>query len=78
MKVYNQDFVEYMRGIVTKGGSTTLSIIMGLGNDTNPNSLKYKRKRLNLDETVEQITESVSSSLRQSRAQKQRMSEMKQ
>ena len=46
--------MDYMKGIVTKGGTSTLALgSLGSGNQ----NLKYKRKKLRLDETVEQIAE---------------------
>lgn len=46
-----------MKGIITKGGSTPLTLFgisnQNYGGDRNTNNLKYKRARLNYDETVE-------------------------
>lgn len=43
-----------MKGIVTKGGSSTLaSMGLSIGGANNQGSLKYKRKKLRMDETVE-------------------------
>lgn len=55
-KAYNNEFLDYMKGVVTKGGSTfsfgTQSGSIG-GYGHKEKDLKYKRKRLNLDESVE-------------------------
>jgi hypothetical protein len=62
-----------MRGIVTKGGSTVATMAA-----SSQPGLKYRRKKLRMDETVEQIGLNVSNSLLQSRAQKERMGQIEQ
>ena len=70
-----------MKGIVTKGGNTSLGfgdgqgVGEGLSGNKQQNKLKYKRTRLNYNESttmVNQITESVNNSIKQSRVQRER------
>jgi hypothetical protein len=69
-----------MTGIVTKGGvSLNLggSRASGGGSSMGGGNLKYRRRRFDMTETVDQVSESISYSLKQSRAQKDRMGEIK-
>eukprot|EP00347_Sterkiella_histriomuscorum_P002856 403366532 len=69
---FKDDFIDYMKGIVTKGGTSTLAS-MGISYGGNQGNLKYKRKKLRMDETVEQIGNNVRNSILQSRQQQQRV-----
>lgn len=46
---FREDFVDYMKGVVTKGGGSSNLVGMYGGQS----SLKYKRKKMKLDDTVE-------------------------
>lgn len=52
---YRKDFVEYLRNMITKGGVSQLNI----GSRGGSGGHKYKRKKLRLDESVEQIANNI-------------------
>lgn len=82
-RAYQNDFLDYMKGIVTRNGSAFM--LGGSTGGENPSQRgvssmhareadrKYRRTKLNLYETVEEITDTVASSIKQSRQQKERV-----
>ena len=87
----NSEFVDYVRGIVTKNGSSTLNLISKARKDSSYQgapgdatlsrdgtaAMKYRRRKLQIDDSVEDISLSISQSVKQSRAQKERIKELK-